>query len=182
MKTPSPALCVATLALIVATTGTGIAATKISGQSIRDHSIPASKLALHSVTAKQIKAHAVTKASLAGDVAVDDPTAGPAGPAGPQGPAGTPGLIDPSRLIVAAGGDVNLVANGTATATASCPAGTFVIGGGYTDLGTDQKVYALSSGPATDGTQAWQVRAKNDTAGQNQSTLWHAVAYCVVAA
>jgi hypothetical protein len=186
MRTPSPATVIATLALVVATTGTGIAATKINGRDILNHSITANKLSKGAVTARAVRDHAITKTELADGVS--DPVVGPAGPKGDAGPAGPPGppgpagVIDPARLVVVAGGDGNLAPAGPAgdaTLTAACPTGTFLIGGGYSDMGLAQKVYAISSGPALDGSQAWLVHARNDSA-LAQSTLWHAIAYCVV--
>lgn len=93
MNKPSPALCVATLALAVAVTGTAGAAGLIDGHSIRDHSIPASKLVAKSITDRQVKNHALTKLAL-------DPNAvtivnNVNAPAGPQGDPGIPGPAVP---------------------------------------------------------------------------------------
>jgi hypothetical protein len=52
---PTPALIVATLALVVALGGTSYAAVKIDGSAIADHSIAGDKLKKNTVTGKQIK-------------------------------------------------------------------------------------------------------------------------------
>jgi len=52
--------------------------------------------------------------------------------------------------------------NGIGTATASCPAGFAVTGGGYTAglSGTDASTMVIHSGPTADG---WEVTAQNRT-------------------
>jgi len=52
---PSPALIVASLALVVAVSGTGYAAAAINGRSIADHSIAGRKLIGNTLTGSQIK-------------------------------------------------------------------------------------------------------------------------------
>src|SRR5712691_3518405 len=75
--TPSPAMVVAYLALLVALGGTGYAATRLP----RD-----------SVTTVQVKDFSL----LARDFRRGQIPAGPVGPAGPAGPAGAPGATGPA--------------------------------------------------------------------------------------
>lgn len=100
-KTPSPAMVVASLALIMAAGGTGLAAADkfIDGGSIKPGSITAKQIKPGSITAKQIKKGAITGSKLAPGVAVPGPqgpagaqgTTGATGAGGVQGPAGVPG-------------------------------------------------------------------------------------------
>jgi hypothetical protein len=89
--TPSPALVVACVALVVALAGTGYAALK---------------LPRNSVTTVQVKDHSL----LARDFKRGQLPAGPQGPAGPAGPAG-PGarwaLVGPSGSIIAQSGGIS---------------------------------------------------------------------------
>lgn len=132
MRTPSPATCIATLALVVATTGTSIAATKIDGHSIKAHSIPASALITHSLTNAQIKQHSLTKLALDPNaVTVVNNISAPQGPKGDQGAEivgapgapgqpGTPGANSPHAWgIVHADGTLGDSANLTVRKPAS---------------------------------------------------------------
>ena len=94
-RRPSPALVVASLALLVALTGTGVAAVS----AIPRNSVGSLQLKPNSVTNAKIRANAVTSAKvknrslLRADFAVGQL---PAGPTGPQGPAGPPGPAGPA--------------------------------------------------------------------------------------
>jgi len=104
---------------------------------------------------------------------------GPAGPPGPAGPAGTPGAEGPpgpqgpegpqgaagppgpgvSQYEVATG--IAFLQPGTGdTATASCPTGKKVLGGGFTFFGFLGELDLAKSSPALDGT-SWSVVGKN---------------------
>jgi hypothetical protein len=86
--------------------------------------------------------------------------AGPQGPVGPQGPQGVPGLS--GHQIVKASAPVsplNLVGGATMTATAACPAGKLVIGGGAT-LRNAQALDLTVNAPNDAGT-AWVVAVRN---------------------
>jgi hypothetical protein len=88
---------------------------------------------------------------------------GATGPAGPQGPTGATGPQGPSGTAsrtIAIGSFVQVGAGGDGTATATCPSGSTATGGGFdTTTGID----VLSSVPASDGTQSWEVDAQNPT-------------------
>ena len=105
----NPALAVALLALFVALTGTGIAATGlITGAQIKDHTVGIVDL---NATAVRLL-HGQT---------------------GAAGAAGLPGLLSSSKLTYQKA-QATMAAGGVANATAWCPAGQFIVsGGGYTD-------------------------------------------------
>jgi hypothetical protein len=108
---------------------------------------------------------------------------GPPGPAGPQGgPQGIPGI---SGLQYITGPFVHIGKSSTDTATASCPAGKKVIGGGYTTTvpnpssASPSALQIFSSGPS--GTSAWSVSATNTSSGAgNLGLRLTAYAICAV--
>ena len=146
MRKLSPSMIVACIALFVALTGTAVAGSGlISGSSIKNHTIAASKLTPNAISFLRGR----------------QGPAGPAGPAGSAGPAGADGGFDPAKIVYAAGPTTDLPANGTAggqVLTATCPAGTKAVGGG------GQPVIALQgfSGPTADGS-GWEIIVFNDT-------------------
>ena len=155
MKRPSPATIIASTALFFSLAGTGLAA---------NHYLITST--------KQIKPGVLSSLR------------GPRGPQGPQGAAGTPGTAGAagaagaagsfstasvSAVVGAAPGPPGLPAdttnNGQATSVASCPAGTKVIGGGYTWGGTGAAPANVTV--VTDqeqGKTGWVVTLQNNTA------------------
>lgn len=186
MRTPSPATVIATLALVVATTGTSIAATKINGQSIKNHTITANKLAKGAVTARAVAPRAITPLALADGVIVNNTINAPAGPKGDTGAAGANGVafVDPAKIITINGLDVTVSQNSTAHSDAICPDGTYVIGGGYNEMQSNppaQVVPTASKAVAINGNQGWSVVARN-LGGFDQAASWHAIAYCAPAA
>lgn len=129
------------------------------------------------------------------EVQVDPVALGLQGPPGPQGDPGTPGAdgadgavgVDgeqgPPGLagveVVTGMGTVVITPTGTSTATASCPAGKKVIGGGHTFVLiagtlTDQRVD--ESRPVTTDPQGWTV-----TMTGSASDDWRVDAYAVCA-
>jgi len=133
---PSPALVVASVALFVALGSGAYAAVIIDGHSIKNHSIPGNKL---------------TKAATASL-------------RGQRGPAGG---FDPNKVSYISSGDVAVAPNpgGTAvgTATAACPSGTKVVGGGFIiGQGNDGGAEVFGSGPNSDGS-AWLASMHNDS-------------------
>src|SRR5881409_2098119 len=101
---PSPAMVVASLALLLTLGGTGYAASQA--------------LPRNSVTSIQVKDHSL----LARDFKVGQIPRGAAGPAGPAGPAGTSGsasvkwvLVRPDGGIAAQSGGITLASHTTGT-------------------------------------------------------------------
>jgi hypothetical protein len=144
-KLPSPALVIASIALLVALAGTSVAAV--------------SALPRLSVGTAQLKNNAVTSAKvknfslLRSDFRRGQIPAGPTGARGPQGtpgPAGAPGIAALERKdIVTPTNSANLK-----TISAVCPTGKRVIGGGARVTGTGAgKVSIVESFPDSDGTK-----------------------------
>lgn len=164
MHKPSASLIVATLALVVALTGTAGATGLINGQSIKNHSITANKLAKASVTTFALRPASVTPATLADGVIINNTVIAPAGPAGPAGadatpiagPPGAPGAAGVTGAQVVAASGVN-----TTFAVAVCPDGKVAIGGGYS---VDPGIVVTSSMPSNGG-QGWRVSTGNTSTG-----------------
>lgn len=91
---------------------------------------------------------------------------GPAGPFGPAGPQGPPGL---AGLEVVSSPFVTVVAQGNAVASAACPPGRRVLGGGFfqefshaeSDTADIDNLLFIRSEPS--GGSAWKVEARNPT-------------------
>lgn len=105
---------------------------------------------------------------------------GAGGADGPQGPQGDPGLPGLSGVeVVTAQGNVVITSTGTSTATASCPAGKKVLGGGGTFVviaGTVSEQRLDDSRPVTTEPQGWTVSMSG-----NVSDDWRADAHAVCA-
>lgn len=87
---PSPATVIASIALLVALSGTSYAAFGLA-----PHSVGNLQLKTGAVNSRVLLNHGVRKIDLAPGVAISGP-AGPAGPAGSAGPAGPTGPTGPS--------------------------------------------------------------------------------------
>jgi hypothetical protein len=175
MKRPSPATIIASVALFFSLAGTGLAASKYLITST-----------------KQIKPSVLS--SLRGaqgprGLQGAQGAAGPAGPAGAAGAAGAAGTFNTSDVSVVTGTNsaigANAQGNAQATAAATCPAGSTVIGGGYTwyggafpgstaDPGT---VTVVQDGP--NGANGWVVVIQeNSTSAGTGSAQFVAQAQC----
>lgn len=136
LRLPSPAMTVACLALLLALTGTGIAARTalITGADVKDATLTGADIKDRSLNAAELSAGAVSslrgKTGPAGRPGATGP-AGPAGKAGAAGPAGAKGDPGPSEAFAAIRGAVAppaLPANATTTiATRSLAAGKYVV-------------------------------------------------------
>jgi hypothetical protein len=94
---------------------------------------------------------------------------GAAGPGGPQGPTGFVG-----KLVEVTGPNVSVPAKGTAASAAFCPSGDQVVSGGYgTDFKQPTENTVLFDGPE-EGT-SWEVEAENS--GTEESHV-EAIALC----
>jgi hypothetical protein len=141
---------VACLALFMALGGTVYAAGKINGKQIQPSSIPGNRLKASSVAAKQLKANAVTggkiKAKTIGGGKIK-----PGSISGNQiNQASLTGVSAASLAAVYYVASTVSVpssppGSGTST-TATCPPGTYVIGGGAT-LSDDEKSFVNDAGP-----------------------------------
>ncbi len=155
MHRPSTSTIIASTALFFSLVGTGLAAKGT-------HPTP-----IHYVitTTKQIKPSVLS--SLHGSQG----PRGLAGPAGPAGAAGAAGAAGPAghftgteSLITGAGTAPGATVGAQATSVATCPAGTNVIGGGYSwGLGTiPANVTVVADSPQ--GTGGWAVTIQNNAA------------------
>jgi hypothetical protein len=141
-KAPSPALVIASLALLVALAGTGVAAV--------------SALPRASVGTAQLKSNAVTSAKvrngtlLRADFKPGQVPRGPTGARGPQGPPGPAGIASLERVdVVTPTSSVN-----SKTISAVCPSGKRVIGGGARVTGSGAARVSIDEAyPDSDGTK-----------------------------
>jgi hypothetical protein len=109
MRRPSPALVIAVIALFVSLGGTGYAAIKITGKSVKNGSLTGKDIKSNSVTGKNVKGLG------AGDFKSGQLPTGPQGPKGATGPRGATGASAPGLgpvIPVRAGSS-----NGNCTAT-----------------------------------------------------------------
>jgi hypothetical protein len=106
---------------------------------------------------------------------------GPAGPTGPQGPTGATGPAGGANGVsgyVLVSSAIITVPNGGATrfASASCPTGKKVVGGGW-DNDAVKDVFVVQSTPNASGT-AWLGTIQNNSTGSVQAVI---TAACVTA-
>jgi hypothetical protein len=99
---------------------------------------------------------------------------GPPGPAGPQGPQGVPGSVSGYERV--SGSPTALDGNSPKNATADCPSGKVVVGGGYSASGIDD-LAVTANGAATNS--SWGVVAFET--GGNPTWSLQAFAICVTA-
>jgi hypothetical protein len=163
IRKPSPALVVASLALLVALGGTSVAAVSVV---VPRNSVGTAQLKTNAVTGAKVKNHSLTLADFLGRGPV-----GPPGPAGPAGPAGSSSGFDTAKLHVKNGPIVTVAGGAT--------------GGG--DYACDTNQVALSVGVSStfrwnvvqispvDSTK-WTVKLANPTASTSQS--FQAVLLC----
>ena len=175
---PSPAMVVASVALLVAMAGTGVAA---SGLPIA--SVGSPQLRTGAVTSPKIAANAVTSAKVANgslsraDFATGQVPSGPPGPPGPAGPPGQNALAD--ATVTSHTGSV--ASNNYAWYWITCASGKRAIGGGANT--NSDNAYINESFPvdangnaAADGAVAagWRTEVSNLSGGQLTVT-WYIV-------
>lgn len=174
---PSPALAVAILALVVALGGTSYAAVSLAKNSvlskhIKNGQVKGVDMATDAVTAAKVK-----DGSLAAkDFAAGQLPAGPVGPVGPQGIQGIQGIPGPVNTVTVVSSSTIPAGPGTfGSATANCPTGKEVVGGGPS-LGNVLTMAVTSSFPLVEGTDpllvangqhpaatGWRAFARNDS-------------------
>ena len=179
---PSPAMVVACLALLVALTGTSVAAV----QAIAPNSVGTPQLRTGAVTNPKLKANAVTGAKVANRslTAIDfqasslprgpQGVAGPAGPAGAAGPAGTIGPISVRQAsVVVPGGVAQNSAYDTETVSVNCNPNEKAIsaGTGWSDDAADRELWTQRLTPVLTGTSVTGFRATGGNDSGNTSTF-----------
>jgi IPT/TIG domain len=129
--------------------------------------------------------------SQPGGVAGPQGPQGVAGPAGPKGDPGIPGSqgpAGPAGSSGVSGYESNFVVNNPFNAVslaslpqqvATCSAGRVPLGGGYTLMGSGEKLTVVASEPFVGDASGWRVLVRNNTS----STLWTAqvVVYVICA-
>ena len=191
-RRPSPALVVASLALLIALGGTSYATVKLT---LPRGSVGTAQLRDGSVTSAKVKNFSLRRV----DFARGQLPAGPQGPAGPAGPAGAAGPTGPSGAGGATGatgptgpsaganakvfGSAIAVSGGATAGTfAVCPSGQHAIGGGAALDGTPASRDAITySYPASStgskvasGTNAaaWAAAMKNGGGSTRNLTVY----------
>ena len=139
VRIPSPAMIVATLALMFALGGTAVASGLITGAQIQNNTVSSLDLTNNGVKSIDVQNNSLTTfdvlngtlraADFAPGVLPKSGPAGPAGPAGAQGLAGPQGAPGLAGLEIVTADSINNSDNVKQTEV-SCPAGKQVVGGG----------------------------------------------------
>jgi hypothetical protein len=186
---PSPAMVVACIALLVALTGTSIAAV----QAVAPNSIGTTQLKTNAVTTPKIRNRAVTGAKMAqnavtgarvlngsltrSDFAANSLPAGPPGPTGQTGPPGPAGTIGPITVrqagIPVAGGTPQNGSYDTETVTVNCNANEKAIsaGTGWSDDAVDRELWTQRLTPIVTNNAVTGYRATGGNDSGNSSTF-----------
>ena len=151
---PSPAMVVACIALLVALTGTSVAAVSalapnsVGTPQLRANAVTTAKIKNRNVTGAKIASNAVTGPIVRnGTLTRSDfaPNSIPAGPAGPTGPAGVVGAITVRQgsVAVPAGGTSQNGAYDTESVAVNCNANEKAIsaGTGWSDDAIDRELW-----------------------------------------
>jgi len=177
----TPATVIASLALLFALSGTAVAGALITGANVKNNSIAGIDILNESLGSKDVRNGSLLPKDFKGG-ALPAGQQGPAGPAGPQGPAGPAG---PAGQNGVAGLEIvhsttAIDSDGEKTATATCPAGKKVVGGGGYAAGflsyPDQLALVANFPP---NTTSWRVVGQETTAFAGG---WLVRAYAVCAA
>lgn len=181
LSRPSPALVVASLALVVALGGTSYAAI-----TLPKNSVGTKQIKKNAVTTSKIKKNAVTTSKVKnGSLLARDFKSGQL-PKGPAGPPGDPGVAFGELSYRVSDTFENLAGKQT-FAEAVCDDGTFAIGGGgiLSSSGVGQDINSSypsdGSGDGTSGTAGWTVYADNQAAADPQTDPQTVTAYVVCA-
>jgi len=171
-KLPSPATVIASIALLVALSGTSVAAIS----QIPRNSVGSAQLKANSVTNAKLASNAVRSAEVRnGSLLRADFRPGqiPVGPVGPQGPAGPPGISAREQVSI----ETPLSSTSSKNITATCPAGKKALGGGVELGGTGRnRVTPTENKPA--GDNAWEGEAFEAVA---TNATWKLVVHVICA-
>jgi hypothetical protein len=185
-RRPSPAMVVACIALLVALTGTSVAAVS----ALAPNSVGARQLRTGAVTNAKIRNSAVTSVKVANrsllrsDFAPGQLPAGPTGPQGPPGPAGPQGPAGPAGTIGAITvRSSNVTIDGgtgengeyiTRSVQALCSSGELAISGGtgWSDDANDRELFTGRLTPVLNtSNQVTGFRAVGGNDSGNSSTF-----------
>jgi hypothetical protein len=149
---PSGSMLVALLALVMATTGSAVAASLITSKQIKDGTIQTKDISKKAQKSLKGKAGATGPQGPAGSAGPAGP-AGAAGAAGAKGDKGDKGDRGPSDAFYTRNSSIqNVGAPDTVVATLNLPAGSFVIHGSATLNNNDAAQQNGSCSLAIDGT------------------------------
>lgn len=161
-RLPSPAIVLASLALLVALTGTSVAAisqiprNSVGSAQLKANSVTNVKLASNSVRSAEVRNGSLLRADFR-------PGQIPAGPIGPQGPPGPSGISAREQVSI----ETPLSSTSPKNITATCPAGKKALGGGIELGGAGRnRVTPTENKPAGDNAwegEAFEVVATNAT-------------------
>jgi len=185
---PSPAMVVACLALLIALTGTSVAAVQalapnsvgtpqlkpnaVTAVKIKNGNVTAAKLARNSVTSSTVLDKSLTANDFGGAL-----PAGPTGPPGPTGAAGPAGTIGPIVVrqagVVVQGGVAHNSQYSTATVSVNCNANEKAIsaGTGWSDDAADRELWVQRMTPLLTGSNVTGYRATGGNDSGNTSTF-----------
>jgi hypothetical protein len=158
----SPGAILGTIAIVLAMTGSAVAASKITGAQIKDGTVTGKDIKNDSVTLSDLSAGTVN--NLAGEQ-------GPAGPAGPTGPAGPAGV---ARVVTVNGPTAYLAPGTVGSSLATCPPGSLATGGGW-DGESSPPVSATVGFNKLYGSGSWGVIMVNQA---SISATYHAFVVC----
>lgn len=160
VRLPSPALIIASVALLLSLTGGAMAGALITGKQIKDNSVASADITNNSLGTVDVKNESLTTTDVKNgtlrkvDFAAGQLPAGAPGPAGEPGAPGTPGISGLQVVVT----DSAKGSESVRGVEAVCPPGKQIIGGGATLEGLKAEVAIVSSFP------------KN-------ATTWHASAH-----
>ena len=189
---PSPAMVVACLALLVALTGTSVAAVSalapnsvgtaqiranaVTAAKIKNRNVTGAKIARNAITGSQVLNGSLTRADFVASSLPAGP-AGPAGPTGPAGPAGPAGTIGPITVrqtsAVVPGGVAQNGAYDTETVTVNCNANEKAIsaGTGWSDDAADRELWTQRITPIITNNAVTGFRGTGGNDSGNTSTF-----------
>jgi hypothetical protein len=182
-------MVVACIALLVALTGTSVAAVSalapnsvgtaqiranaVTAPKIKNRNVTGAKIARNSITGSLVLNGSLTKA----DFVASSLPAGPPGPAGHAGPAGPAGTIGPITVrqgsVVVPGGTAHNGAYDTASVTVNCNANEKAIsaGTGWSDDAADRELWTQRITPIITNNAVTGFRGTGGNDSGNTSTF-----------
>jgi hypothetical protein len=190
-RRPSPAMIVACIALLVALTGTSVAAVSalapntVGSLQLKPGAVTNAKIKNNAVTSVKVANRSLLRSDFAPGQLPAGPTgpqgpAGPAGPAGAAGPAGTIGAITVRSTAVAVDGGTAPQPNGdyiTRPAQVLCSAGELAISGGtgWSDDNNDLELFTGRLTPVLNATNqviGFKATGGNDSGNSSTFTVY----------
>jgi hypothetical protein len=181
LRIPSPAVVIASLALLLSLTGTAVAGALITGAQIQNNTVGSLDLMNNRVKSVDLEDNGIKSIDVmngqlrAVDFApgqLQPGPAGPAGAAGPAGPQGAPGLAG-VEIVTAESADNS---NTHHDVDVTCPAGKRLVGGGAQVYGANAQAALDESLPVDADT--WRARGYEVNATAEN---WHVVAFAICA-